>query len=105
MTVKSKDKFDAKEMVCQPCIMLLIPGNVSEIASFACCLERPKYRLVKAILRLIRRNLLKLGSEEKWYLYSACYRSSGNRTEERAVVESVLYCLIALWLESLKFRF
>ena len=39
--------------------------NVSEIASFACCLERPKYRLVKAILRLIRRNLLKLGSEEK----------------------------------------
>ena len=51
MTVKPKDKFDAKEIVCQPCIMLLIPGNVSEIASFACCLERPKYRLVKAILR------------------------------------------------------
>ena len=47
MTVKLEDKFDAKEIVCQPCIMLLIPGNVSEIASFACCLERPKYRLVK----------------------------------------------------------
>ena len=65
MTVKPIDKFDVKEIACQPCIMLLIPGNVSEIASFACCLERPKYRLVKAILRLIRRNLLKLGSEEK----------------------------------------
>ena len=51
VTGKPIDKFDAKEIVCQPCIMLLIPGNVSEIASFACCLERPKYRLVKAILR------------------------------------------------------
>ena len=63
MTVKPIDKFDAKEIVCQPCIMLLILGNAREIASFACCLERPKYRLVKAILRLIKRNLLKLGSK------------------------------------------
>ena len=51
VTVKSIDKFDAKEIVCQPCIMLLIPSNAREIASFACGLERPKYRLVKAILR------------------------------------------------------
>lgn len=63
MTVKLEDKFDAKEIVCQPCIMLLIPRNAREIASFACCLERPKYRLVKVILRLIKRNLLKLGSK------------------------------------------
>lgn len=86
MTVKSEDKFDAKEIVCQPYIMLLIPGNVSEIASFACCLERPKYRLVKAILRLIRRNLLKLGSEN-----SICIQRvievQGNRTEERQLLK------------------